>query len=143
MKDRRCLEEDLGCICIVRVDPWHADLLLTSDTLAEYMATHLDIPEEEVSDLCTKLYKEYGTTVAGLVVRPLSLSKRMLLMAAPTRTCSGHCYPQASIRVQGLHAKPCGELVSWEPTTKFTHIFYLRNEAVSPHKHSPSDTEYQ
>lgn len=39
--------------------------------LAEYMETRLGIPKTEVALTCQRLYIEYGTTVAGLVVRIL------------------------------------------------------------------------
>jgi len=36
---------------------------------AEYMLEHLHIEENEVPKMCLDLYREYGTTMAGLKVR--------------------------------------------------------------------------
>ena len=35
----------------------------------EYMITKLGIAEDKVPEMCVRLYKEYGTTMAGLRVQ--------------------------------------------------------------------------
>jgi len=37
-------------------------------SFAEYMLEHLHIEENEVPKMCLDLYREYGTTMAGLKV---------------------------------------------------------------------------
>lgn len=40
----------------------------------EYMLHHLNIEESEVPKMCLDLYREYGTTMAGLKVKKKDLS---------------------------------------------------------------------
>lgn len=42
--------------------------------LAEFMLQHLHIDENEVPKMCLDLYKEYGTTMAGLKVKIVQLT---------------------------------------------------------------------
>ena len=44
---------------------------LVSEKIRDYMLTKLKIPVEEVQEKCTELYLNFGTTLAGLVVRLL------------------------------------------------------------------------
>jgi len=39
------------------------------DQTADYMLHHLKIEESEVPQMCVDLYKEHGTTMAGLKVQ--------------------------------------------------------------------------
>lgn len=39
-----------------------------SNSMAEYMLHNLQIEESEVPRMCLELYKEHGTTMAGLKV---------------------------------------------------------------------------
>lgn len=41
--------------------------------MAEFMLQHLHIDENEVPKICLDLYKEYGTTMAGLKVKIVQL----------------------------------------------------------------------
>ena len=42
---------------------------LVSDKIRAYMVAHLDFTREEVQERCNHFYLNYGTTLAGLVVR--------------------------------------------------------------------------
>lgn len=42
--------------------------------MAEFMLQHLHIDENEVPKMCLDLYKEYGTTMAGLKVKIIQLT---------------------------------------------------------------------
>ena len=41
---------------------------LVSAKIRDYMLTKLKIPEDQVQEMCTELYLNFGTTLAGLVV---------------------------------------------------------------------------
>ena len=42
---------------------------ICADNIRNYMLTKLGFPEDEVEEKCRELYLNYGTTLAGLVVR--------------------------------------------------------------------------
>lgn len=56
--------------------------------LQEYMITKLGIDETKVPEMCVQLYKDYGTTMAGLRVWfPCNTS-----LDVPKYVCSYHCH---------------------------------------------------
>lgn len=47
----------------------------------EFMLRHLQIEESEVPKMCLELYREYGTTMAGLKVKQSYLLVRVLFFS--------------------------------------------------------------
>jgi hypothetical protein len=53
-----------------------------SGALTDYMVHKLGVDEAISLDLCVLLYKQYGTTMAGLRVRALLHSSRIIYVTA-------------------------------------------------------------
>jgi hypothetical protein len=49
--------------------------------LLDYMCGHLQIEESQIAEMCLELYREYGTTMAGLKVQIVFIY--CLLLAEP------------------------------------------------------------
>lgn len=52
--------------------------LLRNYIFSEYMVNKLDIEENKVPDMCAQLYRDYGTTMAGLRVLSSSVNYPMI-----------------------------------------------------------------
>jgi hypothetical protein len=58
---------------------------LVADKIRDYMVKKLKIPFEQVQELCAELYLNFGTTLAGLVVRFLIIYNALVNFACQTR----------------------------------------------------------
>lgn len=56
---------------------YHTDLRVELCWTTDYMLHHLQIEESQIPEMSLELYKEYGTTIAGLKVWTSTWSRSM------------------------------------------------------------------
>lgn len=85
---RRNIQGMCVCMSLNRIQQKHGIFMVCNDYdnnqiefvlnfHADYMLRHLNIEESEVPRMCLELYKEYGTTMAGLKVKQSWISTKL------------------------------------------------------------------